>query len=84
LVHNLNDMEENTSRNCHCGGQTKVYLIRKLRDGNTIKTYHFCVDCKSRFVDTWVSEIANAKSVSIFDINIKNMENQKFIAPDLK
>jgi transcriptional regulator NrdR family protein len=75
-------MEENTTRECHCGGQTKIYRTRKIRGGKTVKTYHSCQACGSRFVDTWVQELANARSVSIFDLNTKEFKNANFSVPN--
>lgn len=67
---------------CHCNGKTVAYRKRVLRQGKTVKTYHRCENCGSRFVDTWVHEIANARSVSIFELATKNLENRDFSFPD--
>lgn len=79
----LKSMEQATLNTpCHCTGKTVAYRKRVLREGKTIKTYHRCENCASRFVDIWVQEIDNARSVSIFDLNTKDFEQSDFSAPD--
>ena len=75
-------MEEATlNTQCHCGGETVAYRKRVFRQGKTVKTYHRCENCGSRFVDTWVQELANARSVSILEISTKELPQSTFYTP---
>lgn len=56
---------------CHCDGETVVYRTRKVTNNlglETIKTYHQCVNCRSRHVDITVPVLDNAKSVNVLEL----------------